>query len=358
MENGNGRIIFWLIFCLLILAAGILVWPFVNAILVAGVLSVLLYPIYARLTKRYSDTISSLIVTLGAVAVILIPTVVASVVGGAQAYERINVFISEKGDTSAAVESIITDTERTIKPVLEKVGVKNFHLRDYWEENKDSIQSNLRAPLTQGAKSFVVGVISLVIALLTMFFMLRDGKNLINPVCEVIPLPKAETLGILQRMASTIRAVFLGIVLVAIIQGLMAGIVYWALGIPGAFLWTLLTIVICMIPLLGGPVIYFPMAIWLFAVGEPVKAIVLLGVGLGIISQIDNLLRPFVIGANAKLHAMAVFFSLLGGVLAMGPIGLMAGPMVLTLLLGFIDVLRTRRRLLDEIGEMPMPEGA
>jgi len=355
-EKGNGRVVFWLVFVLLIIAAGIFVWPFLNAILVAGVLSVLLFPTYKRLNARFSDTISSLIVTLGAVAVILVPLVAASVIGGAQAYQKVNAFISERGDTAAAIDSISKDIDVAVKPWLAKVGVTDFHLKEYWEENKEEIQSSARAPLTQGAKGFVIGVVTLVIALLTMFFMLRDGKSLIDPVCEVIPLPREETLAIMQRMSNTIRAVFLGIVLVAIVQGLIAGILYWALGIPGAFLWMLVTMVICMIPLLGGPVIYFPMALWLFAIGEPVKALILLGVGLGIISQIDNLLRPFVIGANAKLHAMAVFFSLLGGVLAMGPIGLMAGPIVLTILLGFIDVLRTRRRLIDQISEMPTAE--
>ncbi len=287
-EQGHGRIVFWLIFFLLIIAAGIFVWPFLNAILVAGVLSVLLFPFYKRLTGRFSDTVASLIVTLGAVAVILLPLVTASIIGGAQAYQRVNVFISEQGDTAAAIESVTKDLDERLKPLLEKVGVTDFHLKGYWEENKESIQDSAKSPLTEGLKGFVIGVVTLVIALLTMFFMLRDGKSLIDPVCEVVPLPREETLAILQRMSNTIRAVFLGIVLVAIFQGLIAGILYWALGIPGAFLWMLLTMVICMIPLLGGPVIYFPMALWLFATGEPVKAFVLLGVGLGIISQIDN----------------------------------------------------------------------
>lgn len=357
LEEGNGRVLFWIIFTLLIVAAGIFVWPFINAILIAGVLSVLLYPTYAKLNQRMSANSASLLVTLGAVAVVLVPLVTASVIGGAQAYEKLNAFVNERGNGSSegVAQVIFTEVDKHLKPVLASVGVKDFHLQKYWEENKGELQTAARAPLAKLGKDIVVGIVTVVIALLTMFFMLRDGKSLINPLCEVIPLPREETIAILLKMASTIRAVFLGIVLVSILQGLMAGITYWALGIPGAFLWMLLTIVVCMIPLLGGPVMYFPLAIYLFATDQPVKAFVLLGVGLGIISQIDNLLRPFVIGANAKLHPMAVFFSLLGGVLAMGPIGLMAGPIVLTIILGFIDVLRTRRRLIDEMEALPEP---
>jgi predicted PurR-regulated permease PerM len=115
-------------------------------------------------------------------------------------------------------------------------------------------------------------------------------------------------------------------------------------------IWALVTFVFCTVPLLGAPIIYVPLALRLMAEGKLPQAIALLAVGFLVVSQVDNILRPFFIGARAKLHEMAVFFSLLGGVLALGPVGIVAGPVVLTLLLGLVDVLRTQRRLAEASG--------
>lgn len=385
IEQGNGKIIFWVILVLAIVAAGIVVWPFVPAILWATVLTVLLNPMYQKLRKRTSDTGAALIVTLGPAALIIGALIAAGAVGGAQGLAKLNEALATppkqeqsvkptgqptpespaglgaaSESTKTASEPAETNLDRfaaliddAIAPLAAYVGAKDFKVKPYWEEHQAEIIQGIRAPLINAVKGFVIGAVTLVISLLTMFFMMRDGHRLLDPACEVVPLPREETITILERMATTIKAVFIGIVLVAIIQGFMAGIAYWALGVPGAFLWMLITMIACMIPLLGSPIIYVPLSLWLISKGEPVKGAILLVVGFGIISNIDNLLRPFFIGASAKLHPMAVFFSLLGGVLAMGPVGLMAGPMLLTLLLGLTDVVRVRRRLIDQVSEAP-----
>jgi predicted PurR-regulated permease PerM len=85
------------------------------------------------------------------------------------------------------------------------------------------------------------------------------------------------------------------------------------------------------------------MSLLLVATGKPVNGLILAGIGFLIVSNIDNLLRPFIIGSQVELHPMAVFFSLLGGVLLFGPVGIMAGPMVLTILLALQDIVREMR---------------
>ena len=198
----------------------------------------------------------------------------------------------------------------------------------------------------------VITVVTLVIALLTMFFMLRDGHRLLQPVSELMPLPKERCIAIIQRMGATIRSVFISVVGVAIIQGLICGLLYWILGVPSPAAWMALTVVAAMIPLLGAPIVYVPAALYLFLSDHPGQALILVLIGFLGVSQIDNLLRPVFISMGSKLHTMAIFFSLLGGVLTLGPIGLMAGPMLLTLLLGMFDVLRERRRITDGLGPL------
>lgn len=185
-------------------------------------------------------------------------------------------------------------------------------------------------------------VLTIVIALLTMFFMLRDGEKLRGPALELIPLPKEKSLAILARVVDTIRAVFVGTVLVAIIQGAVIGVTYYIAGVAGAPLLGIISMMLCVIPLLGAPVIYVPVGLLLLLQGKVWQGAAVLAVGFLIVSQIDNVLKPFLIGNKVNLHPMAVFFSIFGGVLLIGPIGLMAGPMILTICLALIEIVHER----------------
>jgi predicted PurR-regulated permease PerM len=110
-----------------------------------------------------------------------------------------------------------------------------------------------------------------------------------------------------------------------------------------------MTIVLCVVPLLGAPIIYIPLGLTLIMQGHYAAGVIMLLFCFGVVSQIDNLLRPWLIGAQTSLHPMSIFFSLLGGVLLFGPIGIMAGPIILTLALAMVEVLRE----INNSSEMP-----
>lgn len=348
-DFNQSNVIFWIITLGVLVAAGILLSAFVPAILWATVLSVLLFPLFKRFCKRTSRNVSALLTTILAAVVIVLPFGVFGTVLGVQAYTHIGDFIVEAkdGEQTLTVDHLAIEADKRIAPILHQLGLTEFSALEYIRENRDDIGRRLTGPVTQGATKLLMTVVTLIVALLTMFFMLRDGRRLLQPAVEIVPLPREETIAILERMAATIRSVFVGIVLVGMIQGLLAGVLYFSFGVKGALVWMAVTMFFCMIPLMGAPLVYVPLSLLLILQGSLGKGLALLGLGFLVISQIDNVLRPFFISAGTKLHPMAVFFSLLGGVLAMGPIGIMAGPMLLTLLLGLIDVLRARRRLYD-----------
>jgi predicted PurR-regulated permease PerM len=112
-----------------------------------------------------------------------------------------------------------------------------------------------------------------------------------------------------------------------------------------------------MIPLLGAPMVYVPVSLFLLANGHWVQAVILLAFGFGIVSNIDNFLRPLFIGSKTNLPYMAIFFSLLGGVFAFGPVGIMAGPVIMTLMLSLIEIVRRNRQetASEEPGSDPAP---
>jgi predicted PurR-regulated permease PerM len=337
-------IAFWIIAGAILLATLILIRPFLPAILWAIVLSVLMHPYYLRLRKRFNENSSALIATLSTILLIGLPLFVVAVAVVLQ----VNMFIRDMlagappGHEGLTLDNLLLEVDRLLAPFTTRFGDGDFSLAAWVQENREALTRGLGRPVGQALFAIGFGIFSAVIAFLSMFFMLRDGHRLRGPALELIPLPEEESEHILNRLRETIRAVFVGVVLVAFVQGTVAGVTYHLVGVPNALMWGVFTIILCTIPLMGAPLIYIPLAITLAAQGHYIQAAILLGVGFIFVSNIDNLLRPFIIGARVPLHPIAIFFSLLGGVLMMGAIGIFAGPLLLAAALAVQDVIRLR----------------
>ncbi len=344
--QSEGKVLFWIILGATLVAAAVLVWPFFPAILWAIVLAVLLFPIYGRLRRKLNENLSALAVVLLAGTAVVLPLLAVGAVAGVQVYGFVSEFsTSQPAQEAFTIESVGREVDAVAQPVLSRVGVTHFNLAEWTRENREEIGNMLLGPVMQGAKRTVSTVVNLVVALLTLFFLLRDSRHMLDPTLDLMPLPREESLAIVRKMAETIRAVFLGVVLVAVVQGGLAGLSFWVAGVKGALIWSLASMLLALIPLLGAPLIYIPISIALVLQGHVPQGIGVLLWGFVVVSQIDNLIKPWVIGSRTSLHPMAVFFSLLGGVLALGAIGIMVGPMLLTLVLALADVVRTRKQI-------------
>ena len=350
VELSYKKILFWSLFGATTVAAALVFWPFLSALLWAVVLAILMWPFYRRLQAKFSKNFSALMATMVTAVVIVLPFAGIGTIVGIQVYHFANQLIQQRdpGQKSVTVEEIATKADELLRPILSQVGLGEIDVKEYIDTHRSDLTAAVRGPLAKLVSSLGFTILTLVFALMTMFFMLRDGPKLLDPIAELVPLPRDETIKILVKMQSTVQSAFVGVVLVSIIQEVIAGGTDWVLGVPAPLLWAFVTFVFCTVPMLGGPVIYVPLAIKLVVDGRIPQALILLVVGFGVISTVDNFLRPVFIGARSDLHPMAIFFSLLGGVLVMGPIGLMAGPLVLTLLFGLTDVLRAMRRVEED----------
>ncbi len=319
--------------------------PFVPSLLWATVMAVLVYPVNRRFRKRFSESGSALFTTLFTLMVIGIPLMLIGTIVVMQLTGYANDFAhGASGPSGGGADAIFAQIDDLVHPIANKLGADDFAAKVWLENNREALTKGLGAFASTAAKSTGQTLFALVVAFLTLFFLIRDGHKLRDPALELIPIPRAKAEDILGRMQTTINAVFISVVLVAVIQGVMAGVLYYFTGVPAPLLWMVVTMVLCTIPLLGGPVIYIPMALLLASQGHYVQAAVLAGVGLGIISNVDNVLRPYIIGSQVNLHPMAIFFSLLGGVFAFGPVGIVVGPVVLTVLLALQEIIRERLR--------------
>ena len=315
--------------------------PFVPALLWATALAVLSHPLMRRFS-RLGPTGSALAATLVSALLLALPVVLLGLAAGVQVVKL------EDRLQGQSLASLTGDAERWLSPLAARVGIEHLDLREALRKNAGTLLGAAR-PLAAGFLGGVGRTLGmLVIALLAQFYLLRDGGRLKAAALPFSPLGRAETEALLARTGGTVPAVFVGTVLVSAIQGAIMGGTFAALGVTNALLLGVLCAVLCLVPVLGAPVMYVPAALVMLVVGNPTGAAVVLGVGAIVVSQIDNVVRPALIGDRVSLHPLAIFFAILGGTVLVGPIGLVAGPMLLTLVLGLLEAYRLRLEREDD----------
>lgn len=181
-------------------------------------------------------------------------------------------------------------------------------------------------------------IFALVVALYFTFYMLRDRHSALKAVTALSPLPGDRMAELYKQLAETIRATVFGTLLVALTQGTLAGFAFWAAGVPSPVLWGTVTAVAATIPMLGTVVVWAPAVLYLFFTGHAGAAAGLLAWSLLVVSMVDNVLFPLLVGGRLQMHTIPTFVSLVGGVLTFGPAGLILGPAILSttvFLIGF-----------------------
>jgi predicted PurR-regulated permease PerM len=190
--------------------------------------------------------------------------------------------------------------------------------------------------------------IGLAIMVLGMFYFLKDGPGMIRAVMRLSPLDDRYEQELLSKFDSVSRAVVLATLLSAIAQGLLAGIGYYVAGVQSVFLLTMLTTVMAMVPVVGAGSVWIPTCLWLAVVDNRIMAAVILACyGAGVVSMIDNIIKPFVLHGQSNLHPLLALLSVLGGVKALGPIGIIVGPMSVSFLQALLNMLHTELQEMD-----------
>ena len=345
---------FGIVCVLLAIIAFIVIVPFWQAIAWGIALSIIVHPLFAWLNKYMSETLAALISTIATLIFLVLPLIVLSLA----LYGEVNHLRTELEDRQAAsgqafsVTTLVDQTNAQIQPLLASIGIKDVDLRDIVAKVPSAIAGSAPQIVTVLFK----GIVTFVFALLLLFFILRDGKRLYAPSLDLLPLPRQKTSQIYDTVYDTVQATFIGIVLVAILQGTLLGITFWALGLPAPLLWGCVSILLCMIPFAGAPIVWVPTSIILATQGHWVQAFILAAVGAGVIGLVDNIFKPVIIGMRVKLHPMAVALAIFGGIATMGPVGILVGPVVLSVLLGAVQVVREITELhVDDSGDDERP---
>ncbi|MFO7906732.1 MAG: AI-2E family transporter [Planctomycetota bacterium] len=202
-----------------------------------------------------------------------------------------------------------------------------------------------------GRTTVIIGrlVVGVVIMAIAMFFFLCDGPGMIDTVMRLSPLDDRYERELLADFSKVSRAVVLATLLSAAAQGILAGIGYYLIGLQGTVLLTLLTALLAMVPFVGAAAVWVPVALWLYFIDERLGAAVLLAIhGALLVSNVDNLIKPLVLHGKSQLHPLLALLSVLGGVNALGPIGILVGPMTVAFLQTLLNILHRELSQFDD----------
>jgi predicted PurR-regulated permease PerM len=195
------------------------------------------------------------------------------------------------------------------------------------------------------ATSVTGAVMSFIFIIFAMFLLFRDGDRIVAKIPDLLPFERARSEALLLRIRDVIHGGVYGVVVIALIQGALCGGMFWALGIPSAALWGMVTVLTSVLPLVGAAAVWVPGTLYLAVTGEWTRAIVLLVWGTVVISGVDNFLRPRLVGGRVGLNELVMFFALLGGLQVFGVLGIVLGPVLFAIAASIVDVLTDRTPL-------------
>ena len=220
--------------------------------------------------------------------------------------------------------------------------------------NLEAIQARLSGAVTSaaqliGTKALALGqntfefVVALFVMLYLLFFLLRDGDVLSRRIREAIPLQSERQRNLAIRFTTVIRATIKGNLVVALVQGALGWLIFLILGVGAPVLLGVLIALLSLLPAVGAPVVWAPIAIYLFAVGHTWQAITLAVFGALVIGSADNILRPMLVGKDTKLPDYVVLISTLGGIAVFGANGFVIGPVIAALFVAVWEIFSTSR---------------
>ena len=317
-------------FAFLILATLLFFWlmnSFMYTIFWAIFLSIIFYPLYKKIlkkTKNKKDLSASITIVL-IFLIILLPISFTTYLI-IDEIPQINKIILEQKNNKDILSSIPFKSE--INNTLTKY---NINIQKLEKDSLKSVQNSLnnftKNVLNLGKNTLGL-IINFFIMLYILYFGIRDGDKFLKRLSEILPLGNRTEKKLFDHFSSIIRSIFKGTLIVALIQGGLAGLLFYLVGIKeGILIWTLLLILSAMIPAVGTGLIIIPSIIYMIIVGELWIAIILT-VGLLFISTIDTFIRPHLIGKETEMPDMLITISILGGLSLLGPTGLVIGPVI------------------------------
>lgn len=324
-----------IIIIIILILTALIVYPFWIAIVSSCIIAYIFYPIYIKIKTYLNEkkTISSLLTVILIILVILLPLVVIINTFASEAfnvYDQFIVGLSNESQNIAEIQS----------KIYEKTGIE-FNIKE--------LLANFTNKIISATSSFLSGVpekiIQIAVFIFLLFYMLKEGNNLLDAIKKLLPFDYKIKHKLISKTDELLKALIYGSLITSLIQGFVGGLGFFVLGINSPIFWGILMAFFALIPFIGTPIIWLPTTISLLFQGFVssssiliIKGIILFLYGVFVISLVDNFIKPYFISNKGKLHPAIVLLSILGGLSMFGFIGIILGPLIMTLFLSLVEL--------------------
>jgi predicted PurR-regulated permease PerM len=349
MEKTNNirTVAFFVMFTVFLILLLAILWPFYRPIAVAGMLAVLVAPVYRYLRfKLGSRSLAAAICTVLTVFVIVIPLTFLTI----QLFSEVN--------ESARTLSRLVHRDN----ISHSLGLMTQHpyFRRYFEvveRHVELFEADIfrsAYQLAEGSAKYLASntfaiarnvfwfILEIFVVLISVFFMLKESDGILNNIKDLSPFKASETRQLLTKIKETVSASVFGSIMISLIQGVLGALGFYLLGLPSPVMWGVVMAIIGIVPVVGPSLIWLPAAAILLFSGEPIKAGLLIIWGGLLMGSVENVFRPMLVGQGSRLHPLLIFFSIFGAIILMGPIGFFMGPIILSLTMTTAEFLKER----------------
>lgn len=340
------------VFIVLVLATTVfflwMVRVFLAPVFWAAVFAVLFQPLFLWLNQRLGGrrTLAALVATLAVVVAVLVPSALLLAAVAQQALWLYHRIASGEANLQAPIDFVERHLP-TLTTFLGEYGVGVAQLRASLEGAAIFGTQYIATRALAFGQNFLVAAIFFLLMLYLLFFFFRDGDRILRGSMRALPMGDLREKRLLAKFAQVARATVKGTLVVAVVQGVLGGVLFSLVGIQAAVFWGVLMGILSILPAVGPMVVWLPAAVILFATGAVWQGLVVVLCGILIVSMIDNLLRPILVGRETQMPDYLVLLATLGGLTMFGLAGFVAGPIVAALFLVMWDIFAEEYAPLD-----------
>jgi predicted PurR-regulated permease PerM len=326
---------FFILFTLIVLVLTFFVFlPYVSILFLALVFAIIFYPFHERILRIFSNrkTIASITSVFIVFLLISGPVSFFTTLLFQEASDMYRTVVNaDNGNSMLGIsmfEKKINDLFPGFFPNAEVDTIQ------YVKQGLSWILDNLSVFFG----GFLKIAIGLFLMLLALFYFLRDGKHFVDTLVEISPLPDDSDKKIITKIVVAVNSVVRGHLVIGLAQGFLTGVGFALFGMPSPVLWGSVAAVASLAPTVGTSLVILPAVLYLFFTGHVLASVGLLAWGVIAVGLVDNLLGPILIERGIKIHPFLILLSALGGLSFFGPVGFLAGPVLLALLFALLDI--------------------
>lgn len=325
----------WAFFLGILALMFFLTWTIFKPFLIFMVVGVLVAVLALPIDKMWEKILPNRLAAFGTLFTIFI-IITGPIVGlGFALYGDVQA--GAEAIENGAVEDMLNDVLDIVYPD-QNATERNETIDKLWEDARPQVEAALRSFISSAVGFVADFFIALTVILFVTYYVLTDGEKLTAFLRRAAPLPPKQVDFLLAEGHNGLKAVFYGQILTSLIQGALGGVGFLIAGVPGAIIWAAVMAILSLLPVVGAFIVWIPAALFLFVKGDLWQAIFLTAWGFIIVSQVDNFIRPKLIGDRADIHPLFVLIGVLGGVAAFGFVGLFLGPLLVGITVSILRV--------------------